>query len=146
MDHRLAVSLSPLDRLDDIRADEKCGHDVIAEAISQHLYGRSYDTLPQANRTSVERAALRAIRGPQTAWMREALTRAYANLDRAMAAEMGMGYAQQTKERRMALAYIGVEAVLAAFVGTLEIDNPFDGPGDVLRVYDAAQLEAKGIR
>lgn len=129
---------SPLDRLDDYRRDEHCAQDLVAEAISQSLYQKSYDELPGRMRASVEAQALRALRSVQGAWMSEAWTRAIRSLDAAMANEMGMAYAQQPIERRQALAYIGAQAVIAALVGTLELTNPFEGPVSALKVYDAA--------
>lgn len=137
---------SVYERLDDFRKDERCGHDLVADAISLHLYGKHADELPREVRSRVERSALRALRGAQPAWQGEALKRAVLTHDRAMVEEMGRAYAGQAPERRKALAYIAVHVVQAAFVGALEISDPFDGPGQAIKVYEAAQSDIREVK
>lgn len=140
------TALAPHQRLDDFRLSERCAQDQVAEAISLHLYSRHYDDLPRELRSRVEGAALRAVRSPQTAWVETAMVRAHQTLDRAMAHEMGLSYAQQSVARRQALASIGVQAVLGALIAVFELENPFTGPGDALRVYDAAAAAQQEVR
>jgi hypothetical protein len=135
------TTATALARLDGYRLEERCAQDIVAEAIARKVYCRHYDELPRDLRIRVEGSALRAIRAPQSAWMREALTRAHLNLDRAMRDEMGAVYASQKPERRLALSVMAVQAVIAALIGTLEVAEPFEGPGDALRTYDAAIVE-----
>lgn len=138
--------LNPLTRLDDYRTDEKSGTDSIADAVALHIYGRHYDDLPRELRIRVEGAARRALRSPLGPWMQEALTRAYRALDQAMRDEMGALYAQQSKERRQFLAVIAVQSVLSACLSVFELENPFEGNGQALRIYDAAAAEIRGVK
>lgn len=140
------AAVSPYQRLDDYRLEERTAQDSIATVISLHLYGRHADEIPIEQRIRVEGAAFRALRSPQAPWMQDALARAYRALDVAMGEAMGALYAQQTKERRMFLAVIAVQAVVGAFISTLELSNPFQGAGDALRVYDSADAAAREVR
>jgi hypothetical protein len=135
-----------LDRLDDFRRQERCAQDLIAEVISEHLYGRHYDKVPAAVTARIEAAALRAYRSVQPPWIIEAHQRAVRTLDQAMASAMGLPYASQSHQRRSELARIGVQTVMAAFVGTFELANPFEGPVDALRIYAAAERHVKEVK
>src|SRR5207253_4814957 len=101
---------------------------------------------PALRRARVERAALRAVRSAQMAWDAESTKYSIVRLDRAMAVEMGMTYAAQAIIRRQSLALIGVSAVECAQASVLEIEHPFDGPGDALKVYDKAAEDVRRIR
>lgn len=133
-------------RLRDFRLDERCGVDTVAQAISRHLYGRSYDDLPASVRVRVEGAALRAVRSPQGAWMAEALKRAHLNLDRAMAQEMGPIYQMQAPAARQAQVRIAVQIVVSALLSVLEVEFPFSGAGEALPVYVAADAAAREVK
>lgn len=134
------------ERLDNYRLDERCAADQIAEVISLHLYGKHYDEIPRDQRAKVEGAALHAIRAAQLTWNSEASARAIVALDQAMCSEMGLPYAGQPLVRRQQLALIGATVVQAALTGTLDLSNPFNGPGEALRVYDAAAAQAQEVR
>ena len=142
----LDTPTTPQARLDAYRLGERCGQDQIAEAISLHLYGRSHDALSAGQSAIVKGAALRALRGSQAVWREEAHRRAVLALDQAMTDEMGAPYRVQSQTRRMDLAVIGLRAVLAALIGTLELEHPFEGSGSALRIYDAAEQQTKEIR
>jgi len=43
-----------LDRLDDFRREERCAQDLIAEVISERLYGRHYDKVPAPVQARIE--------------------------------------------------------------------------------------------
>lgn len=145
--HTMPVKPNPLDRYDSFRLFERCVVDQIAEIVSQHLYTRSYDRLPLSERVLVEGAALRAVRMAQAPWRAEAFKRATQALDRALAQSMGLAsYALLSDADRIARARIGVQAVLSAQLGVLEVSDPFDGPGEAIRIYTAAEAEAKEIK
>jgi hypothetical protein len=126
-------------KLDERRRDERCVQDQIAEILSGHLYGKHYDELPADARIAVEGAAMRAIRAVQPAWRRVALERARTALSDALRAEMGRDFAGYSDNRREALAIIGARAVLSAQIGIYEVADPFDGPGEALRIYRATE-------
>lgn len=140
------MTVSPYHRLDELRREERYAHHQVADTVALWLYGRSSDDLPASVRTRVEGAALRALRAPQGAWMAVALQRAHVALDEAMAQEMGPVYRMQAPAARQAQARIAVQIVVAAFIGTLELSNPFDGAGDALKVYDAADAAQREVR
>lgn len=133
------------ERLDDYVEAEKNGADLVAIEISKHLYGRPYDELPPANRRRVEAMAVHAIRGSQLTWNTLAAERATAALDQAMCRELGMPYAGQPFERRRRLAIIGMQIVDAGLRGVLDLEHPFDGPGQALKVYDKAEEECRQV-
>lgn len=137
---------SPLARLDDLRREERCGVDAVAEAISLSLYAKHCDEIKdRAVRNRIEGAARRAIRSPQGAWMALALRRAHVALDTVMAHEMGPLYRMQAPEARQSQARIAVQVVIAALIGALELENPFEG-AEGLAVYDAAAAAAKEVK
>lgn len=141
-----SLAISPLDRLDDYRKEERCITDTIANTISLHLYGKHYDQLPHAERRRVEMAALHAIRASQLTWNQYAAERAWKALDDAMCQELGMAYAAQPLERRKTLARIGAVVVQQALCNALDLANPFVGNGDALRVYEAADAAVKDVQ
>lgn len=137
---------SPQQRLDDLRLEERCAVDAIAQSISRSLYGKDYDRLRPANRIRVEGAARRALRTPQGVWIAEATRKAHLALERAMAQEMGPVFQMQAPEARQAQARIGVQAVLSALISVLELQNPFNGDGEALPIYEAAVAAAREVR
>lgn len=135
-----------LEQYDNHRLYERCVVDQIAEIVSQHLYTKSYDRLPAPARVLVEGAALRAVRVAQAPWRAEAHRRATVALEHALAVDMGAAFAALSPADRTARARNGVRAVLGALVGVLEVGDPFEGPGDAMRIYHAAEQEAKELR
>lgn len=135
-----------LERYDSYRLHERCIADYLAEILSQHLYTKSYDRLPTPERMAVEGSALRAVRMAQGPWRNEAYRRATLALERALTQEMGATFASLPATGRTVLARIGARAVFGALIGVLEVGDPFDGPGDAMRIYQAAEEEAKDIR